>query len=256
MEQQHALVAHLDRQLAEEGSLAGRIRLITRTIEGRVAFATSLGLEDQAVLHAIADGDPERRVEVFTLDTGRLFPESLDLIDESVRAFGRPIKVYAPQAAAVEDLVARDGVRGFRLSVEARKACCHVRKVEPLRRALAGVAAWITGLRREQSLGRAAVPFAEWDAAHRLIKINPLAEWSLARLEAYVARHAIPINALHALGYASIGCQPCTRAIALGEDIRAGRWWWENVDGKECGLHNSPARRAGHQANTNPEPAE
>ncbi len=148
----------------------------------------------------------------------------------------------------MEALVARDGVLGFRLSVEARKACCHARKVAPLRRALAGTAAWITGLRREQSAGRADVPFAAWDAEAQLIKINPIADWSLATLESYIADHAIPISPLHSQGFPSIGCQPCTRAVRPGEDIRAGRWWWEQQDGKECGLHNSPSRKAARTA--------
>lgn len=256
MEQEHALVARLDHQLAEEGSLAGRIRLVVGALWGGIAFSTSLGLEDQALLHAIADVDQERRITIFTLDTGRLFPETIELIDANQNRFDRTIKVYAPQANAVEDLVARDGPLGFRLSVAARKACCNVRKVGPLRRALMGSSGWITGLRRDQSVGRGAVPFAEWDASHGLIKLNPIADWSLAGLKAYVAEHAIPINALHARGYPSIGCQPCTRAVAPGEDIRAGRWWWENADGKECGLHNSPARRAAARNTTIPEPVE
>ena len=130
---------------------------------------------------------------------------------------------------------------GFRLAVENRKACCDVRKVRPLKRALEGAEGWVTGLRREQSAGRAHVPFAAWDAEHALVKLNPIADWSLEQLEAYVAANNVPVNPLHARGFPSIGCQPCTRAIKPGEDIRAGRWWWENEDGKECGLHNRPA---------------
>ena len=145
----------------------------------------------------------------------------------------------------MEALVARDGVLGFRLSIDARKACCDVRKVRPLRRALAGAAAWITGLRREPIGGpRRACRSPPGIAEHRLIKINPLADWSLERLEAYVAANDIPVNPLHARGFPSIGCQPCTRAIRPGEDVRAGRWWWEKEDGKECGLHANPRRPA------------
>jgi phosphoadenosine phosphosulfate reductase len=161
---------------------------------------------------------------------------------------GIPIRVLAPDAAAAEALVARDGVYGFRSSIEARKACCDVRKVRPLRRGLAGAAGWIPGLRRGQSAGRAEVPFAAWDGAYGLIKLNPLADWRLEQVEAYIARHGVPVNALHARGFPSIGCQPCTRAIRPGEDIRAGRWWWENEDGKECGLHNRPRARATAEA--------
>ncbi len=152
--------------------------------------------------------------------------------------------MLAPDAKEVEDLVARDGVFGFRVDVERRKACCNVRKVHPLSRALAGAAGWMTGLRRGQSAGRAEVAFATHDQALGLVKLNPLADWSLARLEAYVADNEIPVNPLHARGFPSIGCATCTRAIRPGEDIRAGRWWWENDLGKECGLHNRPARGA------------
>jgi phosphoadenosine phosphosulfate reductase len=142
----------------------------------------------------------------------------------------------------VEALVARDGVMGLRHSIEARKACCEVRKVRPLRRALAGAGSWVTGLRRGQSAGRSEVAFAAWDTEHSLVKINPLADWDLGMLEAYIAAHDIPVNPLHARGFPSIGCQPCTRAIRPGEDVRAGRWWWESEDGKECGLHANPRR--------------
>jgi phosphoadenosine phosphosulfate reductase len=177
---------------------------------------------------------------VFTLDTGRLFPETIETLSASERRYGMTIRVLAPDAAATEALVARDGVLGFRNSIEARKSCCHIRKVLPLKRALAGAAGWITGLRREQSAGRADVPFAAWDAEHRLIKLNPIADWPLERLEAYVSSNQIPVNPLHARGFPSIGCQPCTRAIRPGDDLRAGRWWWENGFGRECGLHNRP----------------
>jgi phosphoadenosine phosphosulfate reductase len=231
----------LDQRLAGVDSLEARIRAIAATISGRVAFSTSLGVEDQAVLNAIAATGAA--IGVFTLDTGRLFPETLDTLQESEHRYGLKIRVIAPEAAEVEALVARDGIYGFRLGVENRKACCHVRKVQPLKRALAGAAGWITGLRRDQSSGRGAVPFAAWDEEHRLIKVNPIADWGLDQLEAYIAENAVPVNPLHVKGYPSIGCQPCTRAIGPGEDIRAGRWWWENEDGKECGLHNRPKHK-------------
>jgi phosphoadenosine phosphosulfate reductase len=221
--------------IARARTLETRIRVIADVLGPGVRFSTSLGLEDQAVLHAIAiTGVP---IDVFTLDTGRHFPETLDTIAASERRYGLRIRVIAPEAADLETLVARDRINGFRLSIDARKACCDVRKVRPLRRALAGASAWITGLRREQSHGRTAVPFTAFDTDFAVTKINPIADWSLAELEAYIAANAIPVNALHAQGFPSIGCQPCTRAIAPGEDIRAGRWWWEQADGKECGLH-------------------
>jgi phosphoadenosine phosphosulfate reductase len=232
----------LARKLSEIADLGQRLVLASRMIDGRLAFSTSLGLEDQVILHAIAQSRVP--IDVFTLDTGRHFPETLELLDESQRRFGVPIRVLAPAAGAIEALVARDGVYGFRASIEARKACCDVRKVQPLRHGLAGAAGWITGLRRGQSTGRAEVPLAAWDAEHSLIKLNPLADWTLERAEAYVVRHRVPVNALHARGFPSIGCQPCTRAIRPGEDIRAGRWWWESEDGKECGLHSARRPRA------------
>jgi phosphoadenosine phosphosulfate reductase len=232
-------VARLARDVSRAAGLEDRIRAIAEVLGPGVRFSTSLGLEDQAVLHAIAaTGSP---IDVFTLDTGRHFPETLDTIAASEQRYGLKIRVIAPASSDLEALVARDGINGFRLSIEARQACCDVRKVRPLRRALADAAGWVTGLRRGQSQGRTDVPFAAFDTTFGVIKVNPLADWSFGRLEAYVAAHEIPVNALHARGFPSIGCQPCTRAIATGEDIRAGRWWWENVDGKECGLHRRPA---------------
>ncbi len=228
----------LQLELASTSDLSRRIELMASAIKGRIAFSTSLGIEDQAILHAIAEsGAP---IDVFTLDTGRLFAETVATIAESEARYGITIRVLAPEAGEVEALVARDGVLGFRNSIEARKACCHVRKVVPLKRGLEGAAGWVTGLRRGQSGGRADVPFAAWDEEFKLVKLNPIADWPLETLEAYVEKHAIPVNALHAKGFPSIGCEPCTRAIKPGEDIRAGRWWWENESGKECGLHNRP----------------
>ncbi len=232
---QHALAVALDHQLAEMTTLEERLAAIRSAIDGTIAFSTSLGIEDQAITHAIASRGTD--IDIFTLDTGRHFPETLDTLFDTEGKYGIKIRVMFPDAAEVEDLVANDGVYGFRYSVDARKACCEVRKVRPLNRALKGAAAWLTGLRREQSQGRSHVPFASYDPAQNLIKLNPIADWTLAQLEDYVAANKIPVNALHAKGFPSIGCQPCTRAIAPGEDIRAGRWWWENENGKECGLH-------------------
>ncbi|MBS0270394.1 MAG: phosphoadenylyl-sulfate reductase [Proteobacteria bacterium] len=232
---QHALAVALDHKLAGLTTLDERLATIRSAIEGTIAFSTSLGIEDQAITHAIASTGTD--IDIFTLDTGRHFPETLDTLFDTEGKYGIKIRVMFPNAAEVEDLVANDGVYGFRYSVDARKACCEIRKVRPLNRALKGAAAWVTGLRREQSQGRSHVPFASYDAAQNLIKLNPIADWTLAQLEDYVAANKIPVNALHAKGFPSIGCQPCTRAIAPGEDIRAGRWWWENENGKECGLH-------------------
>lgn len=239
-----ALAAALNTALAALDTLEARLFTISDAIDGRIAFSTSLGIEDQAVLNAIADTG--RDFDVFTLDTGRHFPETLEVLDASNLRYGSLIRVVFPEASDVEALVARDGIMGFRQSIDARKACCHVRKVLPLNKALKGAQGWITGLRRDQSTGRSDVPFAAWDGEHNLIKLNPIADWSLETLEAYIDAHDVPVNALHAQGFPSIGCQPCTRAIRPGEDIRAGRWWWENEDGKECGLHNRPKRKEAH----------
>lgn len=230
-----ALAERLDSHLQDLPSLEQRIRAIAEFIPGRIAFSSSLGIEDQAVTHAIAT--EEARVDVFTLDTGRHFPETLETLFETEARYGIRVRVVFPDAKEVEDLVAEDGIMGFRYAIEARKACCEIRKVRPLNKALAGASAWITGLRREQSQGRAEVPFAQYDTTQKLIKLNPIADWTLATLEAYVEKNNVPVNPLHAKGFPSIGCQPCTRAVLPGEDIRAGRWWWENENAKECGLH-------------------
>lgn len=232
-----ALAERLDRDLGHIDSLEARMRAIREAISGTISFSTSLGIEDQAVTHAIAETGED--FDVFTLDTGRLFPETIETLFETEARYGLKIRVMFPDATDVEQLVAEDGVYGFRYSVDARKACCEVRKVKPLMRALAGAAGWITGLRREQSEGRSHVPFASYDAQRKLIKLNPIADWTLADLQSYVDKNAIPLNPLHAKGFPSIGCQPCTRAIRAGEDIRAGRWWWEQENAKECGLHPS-----------------
>jgi phosphoadenosine phosphosulfate reductase len=235
---QQATIAQLAESLARASDLATRMDVIRSSITGRIVVSTSLGIEDQAIVHAVATG--AHAIDVFTLDTGRLFPETIETLAATEARYGVRIRVLSPDASATEALVARGGALGFRTSIDARKGCCAVRKVAPLGRGLAGATGWITGLRQGQSQGRTTTPFAEWDDTFGLIKINPLADWSLDQLEDYVRSHDIPINALHARGFPSIGCQPCTRAIEPGEDIRAGRWWWENLDGKECGLHNRP----------------
>jgi phosphoadenosine phosphosulfate reductase len=233
-------VQRIDRRLAAIDGLEERIAAIAGAVGGRIGFSTSLGLEDQAILHAIAATGAA--VDVFTLDTGRHFAETLETLNESELRYRLKIRVVAPEAREIQELVARDGIMGFRLSIESRKACCQVRKVRPLRRALAGASGWITGLRRQQSRGRGSVAFAEWDEEHHLLKLNPIADWSSERLDSYLKSNRVPVNPLHARGFPSIGCQPCTRAVRPGEDVRAGRWWWESEGGKECGLHAPHAR--------------
>lgn len=231
----------LDLRLTKIKTLADRIREVGRRVEGRIAFSTNLGLEDQAILHAIAESGVE--IDVFTLDTGRLFPEVLETVELSELRYGIRIRLVAPEAAEVEALVSRDGVFGFRDSVENRKACCDIRKVRPLNRELKGAQAWISGLRREHSDERANIPLAEWDEERALVKVNPVADWSTQDLTAYIAANNIPVNPLHARGFVSIGCAPCTRAVQPGEHPRAGRWWWENEEKKECGLHLNRNRK-------------
>lgn len=226
------LAATLDAQF-EKLDLAGRLSLAGEF--GRAVFTTSLGIEDQVISAAI--GLEQLDIEVSTLETGRLFPETLALIDETEERFGIDIRRFHPAKAEVDEYAARYGLNGFYESVEARHACCHVRKLVPLARALEGATVWVTGLRRSQSGNRAATPFVEYDAERGLIKVNPLADWSLEQISAYVEAHAVPTNPLHTRGFPSIGCEPCTRAIKPGEPERAGRWWWENDEKRECGLH-------------------
>lgn len=223
----------LDAELAGL-DLSGRLALVSAS-GGRAVFTTSLGIEDQVITAAI--GLARLPIEVSTLETGRLFKETADLIGETEERFGISIKRFHPEQDDIDAYAAKYGLNGFYESVEARHACCHVRKLVPLAKALSGATIWITGLRRGQSGNRAATPFAEYDAERDLIKVNPLADWSLADIDAYVEAEAVPTNPLHRKGYPSIGCEPCTRAIKPGEPERAGRWWWENDEKRECGLH-------------------
>lgn len=199
------------------------------------ALANSFGVEDMVLTDLIAKHAPG--IEVFSLDTGRLPEETYQVMQEARAKYALPLRVHFPRADALEALVRENGPNGFYDSVENRKACCHVRKVEPLRRALQGKQAWITGLRRQQSVTRTGLAEQEWDDGNCLEKFNPLLEWTTEEIWRYVKDNEVPYNALHDRGYPSIGCAPCTRAITVGEDIRAGRWWWENPETKECGLH-------------------
>lgn len=204
---------------------------------GTAVFTTSLGLEDQVLTSLIAATGAKLRIA--TLDTGRLFAETEALIAETNAHYGLSIEVFKPWKEEVDGFVALYGMNGFYDSVEARHACCHARKLQPLGRALAGAEIWVTGLRRGQSGNRANAPLAEWDADRSLLKVNPLADQTLETLKARAASDNVPVNPLHAKGYPSIGCEPCTRAIKPGEPERAGRWWWEQDERRECGLHLS-----------------
>ncbi|MDD4928624.1 MAG: phosphoadenylyl-sulfate reductase [Gallionella sp.] len=201
----------------------------------QVAFANSLGAEDMVLTDLIARFEPD--IEMFSLDTGRLPQETYDLM-QAVRArYSVPLKVYFPAAASVEAYVEKNGVNGFYDSIDQRKACCYIRKVEPLKRALAGKGAWITGMRRDQATTRGSLELSAFDAEQGLHKFNPLLDWTNAEVWEYIKLHDVPYNKLHDRFYPSIGCAPCTRQVTPGEDIRSGRWWWESADGKECGLH-------------------
>jgi phosphoadenosine phosphosulfate reductase len=201
----------------------------------KIAFSTSLGLEDQALTEMVSAIDPNTKI--FTLDTGRLFPESYDLIDRTSIKYKVNIEVFFPEASEVESMVSERGVNLFYNSIANRQLCCYVRKLKPLGRALEGLDAWITGLRRDQSVTRKHLDTIEWDENNEIIKINPLINWTEQEVNEYLDVNNIPVNPLHKKGFVSIGCLPCTRAIEPGEDIRAGRWWWENPETKECGLH-------------------
>jgi phosphoadenosine phosphosulfate reductase len=225
-------------------TLAARVNA-AGVLLGRVApayapavFASSFGAEDMVVLDLIARA--RLPIRVFTLDTGRLPQETHDLIHRARRHYGIAIDVYTPQADAVQSFVHDHGTNAFYDSVALRQQCCGIRKSEPLRRALSGAGAWITGMRRAQGVTRQAIAIEEHDATHGLPKFNPLADWSEDEVWAHLRERRVPWNALHDRGYPSIGCAPCTRPIQPGEDIRAGRWWWERPDQKECGLHRRP----------------
>jgi len=216
-------------------SAATVLELAEATFGASAVVASSFGPEDVVLLHLAHQHAPS--LAVFTLDTGRLPPETYELIEELRQRLGFTLRTYAPERTAVEQLVAEHGFFSFRQSVAARKTCCEIRKVEPLRRALAGQTAWVTGLRREQSVTRTELAPVEWDAANGLIKLSPLATWSRDDVWAHIREYQLPYNKLHDVGYASIGCAPCSRAIRPYEDERAGRWWWESAEHRECGLH-------------------
>ena len=213
-----------------------QLRLLTDSFPGQVAFSTSFGQEDQVITDLIAKADLP--VRIFTLDTGRLFNETYELMDITRARYALDLEVYFPDTKRVEELTRTKGFTSFYESVENRKECCEIRKVEPLNRALKGVTVWVTGLRAEQSGNRAAMSLLEWDAQRGLYKFNPLIHWTYAEVLDHLKSRNVPYNPLHDKGFLSIGCAPCTRAIEPGEDPRAGRWWWEQSQ-KECGLHAS-----------------
>ena len=203
--------------------------------KGKIALSSSLGTEDQVLTHLVTKID--KSTKIFTLDTGRLFPETYELIHRTNSKYGIKLAIYFPDSTQIEQMVGANGINLFFESVENRKLCCQIRKLGPLKRAFEGLEVWICGLRRDQSVTRHDMQRIEWDEANGLIKLNPLIDWSEQDVLEFIKSNGIPYNPLHDKGFPSIGCQPCTRAILPDEDIRAGRWWWENPETKECGLH-------------------
>ncbi|NQY52484.1 MAG: phosphoadenylyl-sulfate reductase [Campylobacteraceae bacterium] len=199
------------------------------------ALSSSFGAEDQVLTHMMLEID--KNAHIFTLDTGRLHPETYSVMDATNLKYGTKVKVFFPKTEAVQDLYLTQGINGFYESIENRKTCCFIRKIEPLKRALKPLKVWITGLRADQSITRESLDIIEFDEANDVIKVNPLLLWNEKKVWDYIKENKVPYNKLHDQGYPSIGCAPCTRPVKAGEDIRSGRWWWENPEHKECGLH-------------------
>src|ERR1700722_8038560 len=218
-------------------SITDSLHLFTELFPGQVCFSTSFSLEDQVILHHIVSENLP--VNIFTLDTGRLFSETYSVWTASREKYGVTIHAYSPNASLLETYINKKGPNAFYESVENRKDCCFIRKVEPLKRALAGQKVWVTGIRAEHSGERSHLNLLEWDEGNQLNKYNPLLHWKQEDLRQYISDNEVPYNILHDRGFVSIGCQPCTRAIRPGEEFRAGRWWWEEADKKECGLHEN-----------------
>ncbi len=203
--------------------------------ENKIIFSSSMGAEDQVITDMLSKVG--RKVRIITLDTGRLFPETYNVIDQTCRHYGMELEVLFPDREAIEKMVNSKGTNLFYESVENRKLCCHNRKIIPLKRALSGMKAWITGIRKDQTLNRFNTQMVEWDESYQIVKMNPLYKWTEKMVWDYIKTNNVPYNELHDKGFPSIGCQPCTRAVSPGEDPRSGRWWWEDQGHRECGLH-------------------
>jgi phosphoadenosine phosphosulfate reductase len=214
------------------------LRYLSGAIDGKICFATSLGAEDQVISDMLFQGKLGM-IDVFTLDTGRMFQETYDILERTIARYKTKIEVLFPDTDEVENLVKNKGINLFYESIENRKLCCQIRKINPLRRKLQNYDAWIVGLRREQSVTRTELKTFEWDDVNKIIKINPLVNWTEKEVWDYIKKNTVPYNKLHDNGFPSIGCAPCTKAVGKGEDVRSGRWWWENPEFKECGLHKS-----------------
>jgi phosphoadenosine phosphosulfate reductase len=234
-------LSELSKHLQERAARSlGQLRAAVGEFKN-VCYANSLGAESMVLTDLIWGQIPE--IEVFSIDTGRLYPETYDLIERLQHRYGKALHIYYPEGEPLEDWVGSNGINGFRDSLEKRQGCCAIRKVEPFRRAIAGHQAWVTGIRRGQSASRALASPVEWDQQYGLHKVSPLLEWSEEEIWEYIRKKRLPYNTLHDSGFPSIGCAPCTRAVGPGEDERSGRWWWERSDSRECGLH--PRRGVG-----------
>jgi phosphoadenosine phosphosulfate reductase len=228
-----------DRYLSLKNEIIGlpiseTIKKLDHAFPGGVVFSTSFSYEDQVVTDFISKSAP---VTIFTLDTGRLFPETYSTWSRTLERYNIPIKAFYPEQDQIQAFVTSNGPNAFYESVELRQQCCHIRKVVPLKKALEGKSVWITGLRAQHSANRSDLEILEWDATNNIIKYNPLLDWTTEEVRGFIDQYNIPYNSLHDKGFVSIGCAPCTRAIRAGEDFRAGRWWWEDASKKECGLH-------------------
>lgn len=228
------IIAELSRSIQGSDEVAS-LRHLADKFPGKVVFSSSFGLEDQVISHLIFSNNIG--VDVFTLDTGRLFPETYAVWSRTQELYGKKIQAYYPKDDELQKFITEKGPNSFYELVENRKQCCHIRKVEPLKRALAGRQVWITGIRKDQSDARSEIKQIEWDDSNQIIKYHPLFNWSDEQLKKFISQNQVPVNPLHEKGYPSIGCQPCTRAVKPGEHPRSGRWWWESSDKKECGLH-------------------
>lgn len=215
--------------------LVDKLKTIAEAFPKKMVFTTSFGVEDQVITDLIFANNID--IKVVSLDTGRLFEETYKVFNATREKYKKEIEVFFPNTAAVQNLLSEKGPLSFYESIENRKECCNIRKVEPLRRALAGHECWVTGIRADQSSGRTDMEMLEEDKGYNLIKMNPIFDWTIDDVVNYLDKNNVPYNSLHHKGFISIGCAPCTRAIKLGDDFRAGRWWWEDNSGKECGLH-------------------
>ncbi len=229
-----SIINEINEQLKDRSAEEGLSYFINE-YKDKIALASSLSAEDQVLTDMIIKKD--KNIKIFTLDTGRLFQETYDLIEKTNNKYNIKLDVYFPDTTNVEKMTKEKGVNLFYESIENRKLCCHIRKIDPLKRAFKDLEVWICGLRKEQSITRKEINLIEWDSDNNLIKVNPLLYWTEDKVWNYIRNNDVPYNKLHDRNYPSIGCKPCTRAVMQSEDIRAGRWWWEKPENKECGLH-------------------